>query len=155
MICRHLFSQATINQGGRDKGAWVWHSPDGIHFTEPADARQKGPALLCSDTQDVSLGWIPSLAKYAMWIRHDGPDAQNPNGAGGPGRRVALCLTDELSDFGSNRGPGAQGCTSTLPDGCRGGATKGPCCSVVLQTDSRDPSLLVDICKCNSSLCVF
>ena len=87
-----------------------------------------------------------------MWIRHDGPDAQNPNGAGGPGRRVALCLTDELSDFGSNRGPGAQGCTSTLPDGCRGGATKGPCCSVVLQTDSRDPSLLVDICKCNSSL---
>ena len=115
------YRNATENQGGRDKGAWVMGSADGIRFTHAAG--NAGPALFCSDTQDVSLGWVPHFEKYAMFIRHDGPDEHNPNGAGGPGRRVALCLTDDLADFGSNRGPDADGCTSALPDGCRGGET--------------------------------
>lgn len=103
----------------------------------------------CSDTDNVGIGWIPAAQRYAVFVRHDGPDAVGPAGPGtGAGRRVSVCLTDDLA---GGWGKNAESNYSRSQPWCVGETEPCPlsarsCCEVVAQSDPAvDPSNLVDI----------
>ena len=139
-------------RGGKSGGV-AWATTDGLRF-KPLHAA--GPTAIsdpvigvnCSDTDNIGVGWLPSAKRYAIFVRHDGPDAVGPGGPGtGAGRRVSVCRTDNLagswgrnaaSDF-SKAEPWCVGETEPCPLSARS------CCEVVAQADAADPANLVDI----------
>ena len=154
---------------GAKSGGVAWATTDGLRF-KPLHAA--GPTAIsdpvigvnCSDTDDIGVGWLPAAKRYAIFVRHDGPDAVGPGGPGtGAGRRVSVCRTDNLagswgrnaaSDF-SKAEPWCVGETEPCPLSARS------CCEVVAQADSADPANLVDIyntacapCPPRSVLCL-
>ena len=52
-------------------------------------------------TDNVAIGYLPAIDKYAFYVRNWAPPPGQESR--GPTRRVGLCLTDDLRDFGAPR----------------------------------------------------
>ena len=140
-------------KAGGKAGGVAWATSDGLRFRPLHGAGPNATTdpiigVNCSDTDDIGVGWVPQARRYAVFVRHDGPDAVGPGGPGtGAGRRVSVCLTDNLAGgWGNNAAsnysrsqPWCVGETEPCPLSARS------CCEVVAQTDSQDPQNLVDI----------
>lgn len=141
--------------GQRKSGGVAWATADGLHFHPLASAGPNAATdpvigVNCSDTENIGVGWLPSARRYAIFVRHDGPDAVGPGNAGpgtGAGRRISVCLTDDLAgSWGNNaasnfsvKQPWCVGLTE------RCSADKRSCCQVIASMDSLDPFNMVDI----------
>ena len=52
-------------------------------------------------TDNVAIGYLPAIDKYAFYVRNWAPPPGQESR--GPTRRIGLCLTDDLRDFGAPR----------------------------------------------------